>query len=70
MRVKEKSKKDDLKLSMKQITIMASDPMSVWQIEGRKVESVTILFSWAPVSLQTVTGATKLKDISTLEGKP
>ena len=69
MRVKEKSKKDDLKLSMKQITIMASDPMSVWQIEGRKVESVTILFSWAPVSLQMVIAAKKLKDSYSSEVK-
>ena len=41
MKVKEKSEKAGLKLSMKQTKIMASDPISVWQIEGRKVESVT-----------------------------
>ena len=50
---------------------MASSPITLWQIEEEKVETVTdfILFSWAPKSVQTVTAAMKLKDACSLEGK-
>ena len=49
---------------------MASSPNTSWQIEGGKEEAVTrLLFSWAPKSLQTVTAATKLKDVCSLEVK-
>ena len=50
---------------------MASGPITLWQIEGEKVETVTdyFLFSWAPKSLQTVTVAMKLKDTCFLEEK-
>ena len=50
---------------------MASSPITLWQIEEEKVETVTdfILFSWAPKSLWTVTAVLKLKESSSLEGK-
>ena len=54
---------------MRKTKIMASSPITSWQIEGEKVEAVTGLFSWAPKSLLTVTAAMKLKDACTLEEK-
>ena len=48
---------------------MASGPITSWQIEGEKMETVTDLFSWAPKSLQTVTAVMKLKEACSLEGK-
>ena len=48
---------------------MASGPIISWQIEGEKVETWQILFSWAPKLLQMVTAATKLKDTCSLEEK-
>ena len=71
MRVKEESEKAGLKLSIQKIKIMASGPITLWQIEGEKVETVTdyFLFSWAPKSLQTVTVSMKLKDAYSFEGK-
>ena len=48
---------------------MASSPITLWQIEGDKVEIVTDLFSWAPKSLQMLTAAMKLKDACSLEEK-
>ena len=51
MKVKEESEKVGLKLSSQKTKIMASGPITSWQIEGEKVEAVTILFSWAPKSL-------------------
>ena len=67
MRIKE-SEKAGLKLSLHKTKIMASGPVTSWQIEGEKVEAVT-LFSWAPRSLQMVTAAMKLKDAYSLVGK-
>ena len=49
--------------------IMASGPITSWQIEGEKVKTVSDFNSWAPKSLQTVTAAMKLKDVCSLEGK-
>ena len=69
MKVKEESEKVDLKLNIQKTKIMASGPITSWQIEGEKVEAVTIFFSWAPKSLQMVTAAMKLKDTYSLEGK-
>ena len=69
MRVKEESGKTGLKLNIQKTKIMASGPITSWQIEGGKVEAV-MLFSWAPKSLQTGTAAIKLKDAYSLEGKP
>ena len=48
---------------------MASGPINSWQIEGKTMEAVQILFSWAPKSLQTVTAAMKLEDACSLKGK-
>ena len=62
MRVKE-SEKAGLKLNTEKTKIMASGPITLWQIEGQKVDTVTqILFSWAKKSLWTVTAAMNLKD--------
>ena len=69
MRVKEESEKPGLKNSaLKKMKIMASGPITSWQIDGEKVETVD-LFSWAPKSLWMVTAATKLKDPCSLEEK-
>ena len=48
---------------------MASSPITSWQIDGGKVETMQILFSWTPKSLWTVTAAMKLKDTFSLEAK-
>ena len=71
MRVKEENEKADLKLSIQKTKIMASGPITSWQIDGKKwtMETVKTLFSWAPKSLQMVTAAMKLKDTCTLKGK-
>ena len=69
MRVKEESEKGGLKLNIKKTKIMTSSPISSWQIDNEKVETATILFSWAPKSLQMVTVAMKLKDACSLEEK-
>ena len=61
MKVKEESEKAGLKLNIQKTKIMASDPITSWQINGGKVKTVTDLFSWAPKSLQMVTAARKLK---------
>ena len=69
MKVREVSEKADLKLNIPKTKIMASGPITSWQIEGEKVEIAQILFSWAPKSLQMVIAATKLKDTCSLEEK-
>ena len=69
MKVKAESEKAGLKLSIQKIKIMASGPITLWQIEGRKVEAVTDFIFWAPKSLWTVISAMKLKDTCSLEGK-
>ena len=69
MGVKEKSEKAGLKLSIQNMKIRASSPKTSWQIDGGKVEEVTILFSWDPKSLKMVTAAMKLKDTNSLEEK-
>ena len=68
MKVKEDSEKAGLKLSVQKTKIMASSPVTSWQIDGETMETVT-LFSWAPKSLQMVTAAMKLKDAYSLEEK-
>ena len=68
MKVKEKSGKAGLKLNIQKTEIMASGPITSWQIGGETMETVTD-FSWAPKSLQMVTAAMKLKDACSLEGK-
>ena len=64
-------KKAGLKLNIQKAKIMASGPITSWQIDGETMETVRdfILFSWAPKSLQMVTAAMKLKDTCSLEGK-
>ena len=69
MKVKEKSKTVGLKLNIQKTKIMASGPITSWQVDGETVETVTRLFSWAPKSLQMVTAAMKSKDAYSLEGK-
>ena len=69
MKVKEESEKVDFKLNIQKTKIAASCPITSWQIEGEKWKQCQILFSWAPKSLQTVTGLTKLKDTCSLEEK-
>ena len=68
MKVKEESEKVGLKLNIQKTKIMASGPITSWQIRGETVETVTLFF-WAPKSLQMVTAAMKLKDTFPLEEK-
>ena len=65
MKGKEESEKAGLKLNIQKTKIMASSPITSWQIDG---ETVIDLFSWAPKSLQMVIAAMKLKDAYSLEG--
>ena len=67
MKVKEESEKVDLKLNIQKMKIMASGPITSWEIDGETVE--TVLFWGAPKSLQMVTAAMKLKDAYFLEEK-
>ena len=63
MRVKEESEKDGLKLNIQKTKIMASGPITSWQIDGQRVEIVTdFIFLGSSKSLATVTAAMKLKD--------
>ena len=64
MKVKEESEKIGLKLNIQKTKIMASSSITSWQIDGE-----TMLFWWAPKSLQMVTAAMKLKDTCSLEEK-
>ena len=62
--------KASLKLNIQKTKIMASDPITLWQIDGETVETVTVtLCFWAVKSLQMVTAAMKFKDAYSLEGK-
>ena len=63
MKLKEDSGKAGLKLNIHKMKIMASSPITSWQIDGKKWKQGQILFSWAPKSLQMVTAEMKLKDI-------
>ena len=69
MKVKEESEKVGLKLSIQKMKIIASGPITSWQIDGEIVEAVTDYFWGAPKSLQMVTAAMKLKDTYSLEEK-
>ena len=71
MKVKEESEKVGLKLNIQKTKIMASGPITSWEIDGHTVETVSDFIFWggAPKSLQMVTAATKLKDAYSLEGK-
>ena len=67
MKVKEESEKTDLKFNIQKMKIMASGPITSWQIDGETMETKTLFF-WAPKSLQMVIAAMKLKDAYSLEG--
>ena len=67
MKVKEESEKVGLKLNIQKTKIMASGPITSWQIDGKQWKQGETLFSWAPKSLQMVTAAMKLKDACFLE---
>ena len=67
MKVKEESEKAGLKLNIQKTKIMASGPITSWEIDGETVETVTDLFSWAPKSLQMVTAVLQLKDTHSWE---
>ena len=69
MKVKEESKKVGLKLNIQKTKIMASGPITSWQIEGETMETVRDFIFWAPKSLQVVTAAMKFKDACSLEEK-
>ena len=70
MKVKEESEKVGLKLNIQKMKIMASGPITAWQIDGETVETVAdFIWGGAPKSLQMVIAAMKLKDIYSLEGK-
>ena len=69
MKMKEESEKVGLKLNIQKMKIMASSPITSWQIDGEKMETVTDFIFGAPKSLQMVTAATKLKDACSLEEK-
>ena len=67
--MKKESEKVGLKLNIQKSKIMASGPITSWQIDGERVETVRLYFGGAPKSLQMVTAAMKLKDTYSLEGK-
>ena len=69
MKVKEESEKAGLRLNIQKTMIMASSPITSWQIDGETVKSVADNFLGAPKALQMVTAAMKLKDAYSLEGK-
>ena len=69
MKVKEGSEKVGLELNIQKTKIIASDPITSWEIDGETMETVTDFTFVAPNSLQIVTAAMKLKDTYSLEGK-
>ena len=69
MKVREESEKVGLKLNIQKPKIMASGPITSWQIDGETMKTVTDFIFWAPKSLQMVTAAMKLKDACFLEEK-
>ena len=69
MKVKVESEKVGLKLNIQNTKIMASGPITSWEIDGETVETVSDFVFWAPKSLQMVTAAMKLKDAYSLEEK-
>ena len=68
-KVKEESEKVGLKLNIQKMKIMASSPITSWEINGETVETGSDLFFWTPKSLQMVIAAMKLNDVYSLEGK-
>ena len=69
MKVKKESEKIGLKLNVQKTKIMASGPITSWEVDGETWKQWLTLFFWAAKSLQMVTAAMKLKDSYSLEGK-
>ena len=69
MKVKEESEKVALTLNIQKMRIMASGPITSWEIDGETVETVSDFIFWVPKSLRMMTAAMKLKDAYSLEGK-
>ena len=69
MKAKKESEKVGLKLNIQKTKIMASGPITSWEIDGKQWQQCQTLFFWAPKSLQMVIAAMKLKDAYSLEGK-
>ena len=69
MKVKVESEKVGLKLNIQKTKIMASGPITSWELNGETVEAVSDFIFWAPKSLQMVIAAMKLRDTYSLEGK-
>ena len=69
MKVKEESGKAGLKLNIQKTKIMASGPITSWQIDGETMETVRDFVFWGPKSLHMVTAAMKLKDACSMEEK-
>ena len=69
MKVKVESEKVGLKLNIQNMKIMASGPITSWEIDGEIVKTVADFIFWAPKSLQMVTAAMKLNDVCSLEEK-
>ena len=69
MKVKEESEKVGLKLNIQKTRIMASSPITSWQIDGEQWKQWLALFFWASKSLQMMTAAMKLKDACSFEEK-
>ena len=68
-KVKEESEKSGLKLNIQNTKIMASGPITSWEIDGKTMETVSDFIFWAPESLQMVIAAMKLKNAYSLKGK-
>ena len=69
MKVREESKKVGLELNIEKTKIMASGPITSWEVDGETVETVSDTIFWAPKSLQMVIAAMRLKDSYSLEEK-
>ena len=69
VKVKEESEKAGLKLNIQKTKIMASGPITSWEIDGETLEAVSDFIFWAPKSLQMMIAAMKLKDAYSWEGK-
>ena len=69
MKVKEENEKVGLKLNIQKTKMMASGPVTSWEIDGETVETVSNFFYWAPKSLQMIIAAMKLKDACSLKEK-
>ena len=69
MKVKEESEQVGLQFNIQKTKIMASGPITSWEIDGETMETVMVFSFWAPKSLQMVTAAMRLKDAYSLEGK-